>query len=240
MSNQLKAFHDLLLQMKPDGAPHCEESCALCASEADPETTNREEWRMSTFTQEQVDALLEDAKAKAEAAESRTAELQARVDELETQFKESEVGAAVAEAVAAKDAEIADLAAKLDAETARAATAESTFEAFKTELAELEAERVRAAELEARKVQRTEEVKALEVFSDEKIAENIDRWSALDEDEFKARLSEWADIKASKQDESQDPPTASAISAARTESAAGSPAIKGLAALVSSGQIRNL
>lgn len=238
MSNQLKAFHDLLLQLKPDEVSHCEDSCALCAGETD-ETTNRE-GRMSTFTQEQVDAMLAEAQAQAEAAaNARTSELQARVDELESKFKESEVGAAVEAAVAEKDSEIADLAAKLDSAEARAATAETALETFKSELAELDAEAQRLAELEARKTERTEKVTKLEVFSDEKVAENIDRWAALDDDEFQARLDEWALIKASKTEDTA-PPTGSVFSASRTESAAGTPAIKGLSALVSSGQIRNL
>lgn len=139
-----------------------------------------------TFTQDDVNAAVAVA----------TDSLQKRLSELESQAQETEVGRAIAEATATKDTEISTLQQQLDT-----ATAERT--AFESKLAETEkywtdaiTAQQAASELAERKEKRMAEAKAAGVFDDDYLAKNADRFAALSDEDFTARLDEWRLIAA--------------------------------------------
>jgi hypothetical protein len=139
-----------------------------------------------SFSQEDLDAAVATA----------VGPLQKRLGELEAQVQESEVGRAVADATEAKDAEISRLQQAVDAAEAARTAAESklteTEQFWSTAIAEAEA----AVELAARKEQRVAAAAEAGVFSEDYIKENADRFAAMSDEDFTARLEEWRLIAA--------------------------------------------
>lgn len=193
MGGDLKALHDRLLDEQPGGAVHDPDDCLLCAMEGSDDMSTLEGGGVGDFSQEQVDAAV--AKAVAEA----TGPLNKRLEELQASAKETEVGKAVADALAPKEAEIADLQSRLDAAEARATKAESEFNDFKASIEAAKKEEEEAKTREARKAERSQKVKDAKVFSDEYVEQNADRFAAMSDEDFDARMAEWKVI-ASKSD----------------------------------------
>lgn len=178
--NELKVLHDRLLDERPEGATHDEGTCPFCmADDGTHDTTGGQ--MPETFTQEDVDA----------AVAAATADLQKRLDELGAQVQDSEIGRAVAEAKAALQAQVDELQAKLD----DAEVAKTAAEASLVQTNEFWASAVQAAEEEAtrasRRDQRVAAAKELGFLSDEFIAERADRFAAMSDEEFTARIDEW-------------------------------------------------
>lgn len=207
MSTALKALHDQLLAERPDGAEHDEQTCPLCAMEA-LEQQEPEGGSMS-FTQEDLDA----------AVAAATTPLQTRLAELEAAAQETEVGKAVTEATAPLQQQITDLQAELDeavlarttAETAKADTDKWWTDAIN--------EKTEADRIEACRADRLEKVREVAAFPEEYLEKNADRFAAMSDEDFEARLEEYRTI-AAKEEGSEAIPTATALTAAR-EGAAG-------------------
>lgn len=209
MSTELKAIHDRLLAEKPEGATHDEGSCPLCAMEAMPNTEIPEGGSMSEFTQEQVDAKV------AEAVEAATATLKTQLAELESKQQETEVGKAVSEATAPLNEQIADLQSKLDAEVMARTTAEEAKAEVETFWSTAIAEKTAADESAARKDERLAKLK--EVAPEGAHAyldENADRFAAMSDEDFDARIEEYRTITA-KAEGSSEIPSTTALTAAR-------------------------
>lgn len=134
-----------------------------------------------TFTQDELDA----------AVAAASAPLQQRLAELEAQVQETEVGRAVTDAVAAKETTIAELQQQLDAAVAARTTAESTLTETEQYWADAIAAHEAAVELAARAQERAAKAKELGVFNDEYIAENAERFAAMTDEDFNARIEEW-------------------------------------------------
>lgn len=180
--NELRVIHDRLLEVIPDGAEHNTANCALCAKETAEESDRTPGSVMpETFTQEDLDAAVAAAQTS----------LQQRLAELEAQVQETEVGRAVAEAVAAKEAEIADLQTQLDAAEAARTTAQSKLTETEQYWSDAIAAHETAVELAARAETRTAKAKELGVFSEEYIAKNAERFAAMTDEDFNARIEEW-------------------------------------------------
>lgn len=205
-TNELKDLHDLLLERKPEAAKHEEANCPLCAMETSTsQDTNPGGSMPETFTQAEVDA----------AVAAATADLQTRLDELGAQVRDTEVGRAVAEAVAAKDAEVSELQNRLDAAEAARTAAENQLQTVETFWAEAIAAHEERAVVEARRTERVAEAKAAGVLSDEYVDTNADRFAAMSDDDFKARLDEWRAIAAATAGKTSIPNT-TVLSAARS------------------------
>jgi hypothetical protein len=208
MSEQLKALHDRMMAEKPEGVPHPAD-CPLCAMGEINHNEIPEGGSMSEFTKEQVDA------AVAEAVEAATASLKTKLAELESAAQETEVGKAVAEATGPLNDQIADLQAKLDAEV----LARTTAEEAKTEVEEFWtkaiADKEEADAVAARKDERLTKLK--EVAPEGAHAyldENADRFAAMSDEDFDARIEEYRTITA-KADPGSEIPTTTALTAAR-------------------------
>jgi hypothetical protein len=139
-----------------------------------------------TFTQEDIDAAIAVA----------TGSLQKRLSELESQAQETEVGRAVAEAIAAKDTEISTLQQQLDTATAERTAVESKLAETETFWTDAVTAQQAAVELAERREKRMAEAKAAGVFDEDYLTKNADRFAAMSDDDFAARLDEWRLIAA--------------------------------------------
>ncbi len=218
VSNPLKALHDRLMESAPDDVEHDATNCVFCALEADPDSPKGGP-AMGDFTQAQVDELV--AAAVAEATKPLTA-LQAELEQLKAANQETEVGKAVADAIAPLETKIAEMQQQLDAAEAAKTTAEA---ALTNTVAYLEAEVTANAEKAAaaeRKDARVKVVEEIGCFKDEYIAEHAERWSTMDDEAFQAQVDEWKLIASANPagtgtGEVFTPPPATAFQASRAE-----------------------
>ena len=195
----LKALHDQMLAEQPEGANHDTADCPLCAAEDEGESMAD-----VTYSQEEVDRAVAEA----------ISDLQAELDKV----RQSESARALEEAVeAAKQelqAQIDELQTKLD--TAVVETEQARAERDKVQ-ADWDAEKAEAEEaqlLASRRESRLAKVKEAACFPDEDLEENADRFVAMSDEDFEARLAEWAALV----DRSDDPPRKTALTAARENS----------------------
>lgn len=218
-TQQLKDLHDHLLAQRPEGAKHDEDSCALCAmGEPGNQSTNPGGSMPESFTQDDVDG----------AVAAATADLKKRLSELEAQVQESEVGKAVAEATSAKDAAVSELQSKLDAAEAARTAAENKLAETEQYWSDAIAASEEEAAFAARREQRVAAAKEAGVFGDDYVTENADRFAAMAEEDFAARLQEWQLIagQASKATPGKPKiPAVTALRAARAERAQPSSAL---------------
>lgn len=213
MRDELQALHSQLLELKPDGVVHEADSCPLCAMESieTPETTPGGE---PVADPQNVDVEAEIAKA----VEAATAPLKAKVAELEQVTQESELGQAVAAATAPLTETISELQTALDEANVRSAAADSAKAELETYWAEAIAAHEAAEAVEGRKAERVEQAKAAGVLTDEYVDSNADRFAAMSDEDFTARLGEWQEI-ASAASETKIPVT-TGFTAARETAAA--------------------
>lgn len=210
-TTELRALHDQLLEAKPDGAAHDEATCPLCAvSAADQSDANQGGVMPDQFTKADIDAAVAAAKGP----------LQQRLAELEAQAQETEVGKAVAAAVTEKDTQITELQTQLDTATAARTTAESKLTEAEQFWTEAIAAHQEAVAIAARRDERVSQASELGVFNDEYITKNADRFAAMSDDDFAARLDEWRLI--AKDVKPTGIPDRTAMSASRAEPGAGS------------------
>lgn len=179
-----------------------------------------------SFTQDDVDAAVADA----------TADLSKRLRELEGQVQETEVGKAVIAAVAPKDASIIELQTKLDAAEAARTAAESKLTETETFWTEAIADHEKAAAFVLRREARVTAATEAGVFSEKYIADNADRFAAMDDTDFEDRLEEWRLIAAvdTKTDKTKIP-AATALHASRTEESSTDLALKFIGELKTQG-----
>lgn len=165
---------------------------------------------MATFTEEEVQAAVD--KAVAEASTS----LQTRITELEGNQQQSALEQAIADAKAELETKIVELQTQLDAAVLEAAQAkeakDSLQEAWDAEKQSAE----QAAEIAARRDERLAKVREVASFPDQYLEDNAERFAALSDEDFAARLAEWAEIST------KEIPKKSAFTAARSEEANGS------------------
>lgn len=209
-SSELKVLHDQLLAAKPEAAKHDEATCPLCALGTDAShDTNSGGSMPESFTREEVET----------AVAAATADLQKRLDELGAQVRDTEVGRAVADAVAARETEVSDLQAKLDAAEAARTAAENKLTETEQFWADAIATAEEAAQVAARREGRVAEAKKAGVLSDAYVDENADRFAAMTDEDFRNRLDEWKAIAAATAGKtSTDIPAHTALQAVRDTS----------------------
>lgn len=123
-------------------------------------------------------------------------EMRTELDSLKSEAHAAETAAAVdariAEAVAPLEAKVVELQTQLDAAVLEAAAEKARADAF-------EAEKVAAAEaatLEARKDERLAKVKEVANFPEEYLTANADRFVAMSDEDFEARIEDYRQIAA--------------------------------------------
>lgn len=202
----LKALHDRLMAHRPDGADHDEENCSFCREGVTDSTTTGGPMP-ETFTQGDIDA----------AVTAATDSLQKRLSELESQAQETEVGRAVAEATATKDTEISTLQQQLDTATAERTAVESKLTETETFWTDAITAQQAAVELAQRREKRMAEAKAAGVFDEDYLTKNADRFAAMSDDDFAARLDEWRLIAAKSGSGTSQPVQTALVASATNE-----------------------
>jgi hypothetical protein len=177
--NALKALHDQMLAEKPEGASHDEAECLICSNDGG------EPMGDALFTEEEVKAAVDRAVAEA------TSSLTQKITELQQSQQSKALEDAVVEAKAEVQVEIDDLTAKLDAAVLEAQQAKEAKEALQTAW-DSEKEVAEEARLFAsRREDRVAKVREVECFPDDYVEQNADRFAAMSDEDFDARLEEW-------------------------------------------------
>jgi hypothetical protein len=135
-----------------------------------------------TYTQEEVDT----------AVSSATEELRTRLEELESQVQQTEVGKAIAAAVADKDKALAELQSQLDDAVAGRTAAEQVLAETHQYWADAIAAHEEAEVFAARRNERVQQATAAGVLPVEYIEAHADRFAAMSDDDWAARLDEWS------------------------------------------------
>jgi hypothetical protein len=193
MSRSLKELHDRLLAEKPEGAVHETDSCPLCALEESADDM--------TYTEEDLKAKVD------EAVKAAVEERDAKIAELTASQLTSETAKAVADAVAAKDTELADLRGELDKAVLEAANARAEHDSV---MAWLDSEKTAAEQREAaaaRKDTRLAKLKEVAHFPDDYLEQNADRFAAMSDEEFDSRCAEYATLSGNGKSASTEVPS---------------------------------
>lgn len=226
-SQALKVLHDQLLAQQPADATHDPENCPLCAQENPDDQAQTPGGSMQdVFTQDDLDAAIAAA----------SADLTERLRELEGQVQETEVGKAVAAAIAPKDASITELQNKLDAAEAARTAAESKLTETQQFWSDAIAQHEQAAALAARRDARVTAATEAGVFSEQYITDNADRFAAMDDADFADRLEEWRLIAGDTKTDANKIPAATALHASRAEETSDDGALKFIGEMKTRGQ----
>lgn len=210
MANELKILHDKLLAERPEGVTHEKDTCPLCVIDSlkseetinSPEGGNVSEGK--TYTEAELDAKVEAA----------TSGLNAKLAELEGSQRQSEVDQALNDAKAEADAKVAELQAQLDSAVVEATTAKEEKVAIEEFWASAIEEETKNKEIAARKDSRLEKIAEVASLPEEYLEKNADRFAAMSDEDFNARLEEWKVI-ASKTETTI--PKRTALTAARED-----------------------
>lgn len=212
MGETLKERHDHLIANRPDGVEHDEASCPFCLLAA----LDNQGGSMG-YTQEQLDAAIRDA------VDAATGPMQARITELESVQQETEVGQAIAEAVEPLNVQVAELQQQLDTAVVEKAAADQAKADLEAWWSNAITEQTEAEAAAARKDERLGKLKeAAPEKAHAYLEENADRFAAMSDDDFEARLEEYRAIASADGDPAI--PTATALTAAREGAATGTPA----------------
>lgn len=167
-----------------------------------------------TYTEEELKAAVDKAVADA------TSALQAKLTELENSLEKSEIDKAVAAVKAEADEKIKELETKLDAAVIEATKAKEEKEAQDKFWADAIAETEEKAAREARREERMKQLAEVAHFPEEFLKENEERFVAMSDEEFTARLEEYKAqreaLDASNGAGGSTPPVSTALTAART------------------------
>jgi hypothetical protein len=178
--NALRSLHDRLLAERPEGAEHDEDACVFCGSNDDDLGGG---W-MATFTDEELQAAVDAAVADA------TSPLKDRIAELETTAQQGEWEQAKADL----EARVTELEAKLDAAVLEATQAKEERDQLQADWDAEKASVEEAKTVAARRDERLQKVREVASFPDAYLEQNADRFAAMSDDDFNARLEEWTAI----------------------------------------------
>jgi hypothetical protein len=209
---QAKAMHDALLADKPADATHDPSECAFCVM-TDAEIPDPGTGGTMSYTEEELKAAVDAAVLSA------TAELVAKVRDFEAAAEASASEQQLEELTAAHEAEKTELQAKLDEAVLQAQTEKERADGIVSWLEDEGVKAEEAALIAARKDERLTAVREAANFPDEYIESNADRWAAMSDEDFEARLGEYKVISGKTGDGKGGDtlPTKTALHASRDE-----------------------
>jgi hypothetical protein len=187
--DELRQAHDELLKNKPDTAVHDETDCIFCNEEFNSEGGGD----MKTFTEDELNA----------AVEAAIEPVQAELNELKNAQAQGEVDTRVAEANAEADRRVAEVQTQLDEAMVQKGAAEKELSDTVDFLVAEEAAKREAAEIAARTDERKVSIEELAVFEADYVEANMERWLALEDEDFAALVEDWKTIASSKASESE-------------------------------------
>lgn len=189
-----KSLHDTLLRFRPDGAVHDSASCEFCTTHATGQLSDDTEGGvLDVSTQEDIDKAVSAAVAPLQAELEALREFKANVESTDAVNAAREE---LREQIEAAEKTVAELRDQLDIVSKEAEQATAKYDEVLAWLDAEAAEAQRQAEIEALKEERTEAVKALELFTDEHIDKNSQRYAEMDEESFEAAMADWKAVKA--------------------------------------------
>ncbi len=175
----LKALHDLLLAGKPEGATHPAD-CPICAIAPGPQ----EGADLKTYTEDELRAAVEAA-----VGELRT-DLDTFRASQEAVAVDARITKAVTEATEPLSAKITELQTDLDAAVLATAAEKARADTLETEMMEA----AEAAIYAARKDERLAKVADVAAFPQAYVEANAERFAAMSDEDFEARLDEYRQI----------------------------------------------
>jgi len=189
-----KRLHAELLQLQPDDARHDADLCPICAAEsasARPDPEPRQEGGKHTLDAEKLTQETHQALVRA-AVEQATAESTRKVNDLTAQVAAltTERDTAASQAVTLT-AENDRLNGELDAAQIQLRTVSDEKSALEADLAA----RVKDAQLAEVAAARATQVRNLQLFPEDHIAEKARKWAEVDETDWADRLEEWKTIR---------------------------------------------
>lgn len=193
----LREIHDELLRQAPAGAAHVAEECPLCGV-ADSTGTGTPVPQTAKETEggAMSDTFTEED-VKAEVAKA-VAALEAQIADLRSSQAEENLKAEIAKAIEAKDADIAALQAQLDTAVLEAEKAKSDHAELVSLLEQAQADAERAAEIAARKDERLTKVREVASFPEEYLTANADRWAAMADEDFTVLCADYSAVSEKK------------------------------------------
>lgn len=210
----LKERHDQHLAQMPEGAVHDTDGCSICNPDLSVDENSTGGGDMKTYTEEEFNAAVAEAVAPLKAAaEAKVTELQSELD-----------GLKASQAATEAEGRVAELQVELDKAEIRVADATKKYDDL---VAFLEGERAAAAEAAeqaARSEARAEVLKASTPLADEKVAEIVDRFIAMDDEAFSAIVEDYKAVSAAapageQASEKEEIPAETAMSNVRDEQA---------------------
>lgn len=211
-----KGLHDHLLEHQPERAAHDKGTCPFCAM--GPDDANGRViahdatgggTAVKTFTEDELKAAVDKAVADA------TADLQTKLKSFEESATEAEIEAKLDAAKTELQTKVDELQTQLDAAVLEAKGEKDKREAIEAWLTEEGEKAEHAKEIASRRDDRLAKVKEVANFPEEYLEKNADRFAAMSDEDFEARLEEYREI-ASK-GEGSGIPAKTALTAARED-----------------------
>lgn len=218
----LQEVHDRLVTVQPEGAS-CPEDCPFCSGEYASLVEGGNNVSEKTFSEEETEALVAAAVAKA------TADLQSELDAFKAGEESAQMNAQIeaikadmqAQIEAAKveaETQINDLTIKLDA----AVVAGEVAKRERDEIAgwlQAEADKVVAeAEKATLRSDRIAKVAEVITFPEDYVNERADKWASLDAEQFEALLADYKVLDSKTTARPESPPRVTAMHASRESS----------------------
>lgn len=176
--DKLKEAHDkILAEMSAEEVTAHEATCLFCNPELTEEDSN-ERGEMKSFTEQEKDEAVKTAVAEA------LAPLQDELDKLKADKADGEVDARITEAKAEADKLVADANLEKDQAVAEATAAAKKHDDLVAYLEKLQADAEAAELAETRKTERLDALKAVADFPEDYVADNLERWVAMDDEQF--------------------------------------------------------
>lgn len=211
----LQEEHDRMVADMPEGATHASDECPFCNGQWASFVDQGGNVSDKTYSEEEVDALVTAAIAKA------VAPLQAELDEYKAGQVSAEVEAQIAAVREEMEAQIAELTSKLDAAVIDAEAAKTERDEAQQYWETLAAEQAAEAEKAERRDARIAQVAEVVSFPEDYVKERADKWAQLSDEDFEALLADYKALGEKTKGSSESPlPKATAMVASRESAGA--------------------
>jgi hypothetical protein len=209
MSLSLREQHDLLLEQIPEGAIHDTEGCPFCSPDLSANSDGGGD--MKTYTEDEFTTAVQEAVAPIQAA------AEAKVNELQSELD----GLKVTQAKGEAEGRIAELQVELDKAEINLTNANAKYDELVAYLESVEAAKVEAAAQEALRETRAAALAESTPLAQERIAEIVDRFIAMDDESFAALVEDYKTVSSASTKETEetsvDIPRETAMSNVRDE-----------------------
>lgn len=188
-----KLTHDEIFERmsEPEKAEHIVSDCSFCVESETAELIKEGGEPVSkTYSEEEFNSAVKAA------VDEATAPLVAKLAEVDASKAQEQADARIAELEAEHANAIDALKGELDTVKVEAVAHEQKYNDVVSYLEAEKAAADEAAAIEARKSERLAAVKEVAALDDEYVADNIDRWASMSDEDFGALTASWNAVKA--------------------------------------------